>query len=343
MWRGVHRLGIKSLLFIPDCHFIASASFDSTFVVIDSLDGTVVFRSEDAGNTCVTGLAWDSIGSNLLLLDSRGDVTVWSSYKKSIVSCKHLITPVNPIDVARCPASRIAAKAYPAAAELLWLHGGTSTIVCCSQQRGILYQFDIAREVETVQLKGHSDLVVGISAIAIPSKARSDHHRSASSLSPEEEEEEKEAASEISNAHAETLVISAGADSSLRFWDSYSTLERYSFNEQSKTSNQGELSCLLSLSMAVSKLASGNQDGSVSWWDVDTGFINRSAEHSNAVTDMCEATVTNVRALSKEQYFISSSEDGCILLWLLHSAATGKFSPHVIYRIKVVSWILPFS
>mmetsp|Transcript_12971 Transcript_12971/g.25597 ORF Transcript_12971/g.25597 Transcript_12971/m.25597 type:complete len:640 (+) Transcript_12971:482-2401(+) len=315
-WRNVHRLGVSSLLFIAECHFIVSASFDSTFVVIDSLDGTVVFRSE-VQKSRVTGLAWDSRGSNLLILSSDGGLAVWSSYRKSLVSKACLVSRVDPSSVARCPASRCAAKQNPVASSLLWLLGGSPTIVCNAPQRGVLLQFDIAREVETVQLLGHSDLVVGILAVAAP-RARGG----------------AAATSELSDGNAETLVVSASADQTLRFWDSYSATERYAFKEQSKARCGSELSCLLSchLSGHSNIIASGNQDGSVSWWDVDTGFIQRITEHGNAVTGMCEAMATNARALSKECFFVTCSEDGSLSLWLLR--ISGPFSPQVIFRIK---------
>ena len=74
-------------------------------------------------------------------------------------------------------------------------------------------------------------------------------------------------------------------------------------------------------------LVTGNDDGSIRWWNPDLGSLTSATHHDNTVCCLAHAPT------AREEYLLSGSYDGSIGLWVMGRARDGRLLPHQDARI----------
>ena len=80
----------------------------------------------------------------------------------------------------------------------------------------------------------------------------------------------------------------------------YDVTERFRMKEE-----ESEISCMIPLSH-LNLLVTGNDDGSIRWWNPDLGSLTSATHHDNTVCCLAHAPT------SREEYLLSGSYDGSI-------------------------------
>lgn len=107
--------------------------------------------------------------------------------------------------------------------------------------------FQISRELGCTELKGHTEAVVAV--VVVP--------ESDGSL---------------------PLLFSASLDGTIRRWDLHTMEVAYGFTEK-----ESEIICMTYLPLS-NRLATGNEDGSIRLWNINSGTYQTITQHSNSVT-----------------------------------------------------------
>jgi WD40 repeat protein len=352
-WDRVHTLAITHMLLVPEHKLLVSLAFDCTCVVIERSRGSVVNTIGALNPTLrFTGIAWSTLGHQLLLTDHLGGLTIWSLYDKRVVAHHKLASPLDPesVEVAsEGRAMRQAAKELSATATLVWV--GPRTLACVMPQTWRVQQLLVVDYQPPVEYLGHSAAVVGLATI-LPGTAPPVH-----------------AANEQGGDDREIMLISASVDFSVRVWDSLTLTERFGLVNNAMT-GKFEPSCMLSLPR-INQLVVGDQTGTVAFVHPDrgkrafsltpspinhyhrfiqllscvfsvvvficrrlfasySGLLARRSGHTNTVTG-----ASFVRARSQyrsEEFLVTSSFDGSLGLWMLYKGT--HFDPHIYTRIE---------
>lgn len=133
----------------------------------------------------------------------------------------------------------------------------------------------ISRELQFSVFAGHSDAVVSIAALEAPSPDREDDAR----------------------------VFSASLDNTICCWDPYDMTKMFSLKEPSS-----EISCMTYIASA-NLIVTGNDDGSLRFWNPDAGSSVVFTRHTNTVSCLC------MSGLKKSHYLLSGGYDGQLGIW----------------------------
>jgi len=317
-WRRqphAHALGITRLVFIQTQHKVASASYDCTVKLFDTLSGSMLLSIENSWKVRYTSLLWDEEKSELLLADELGYLYFWNIGSERCLKMEKLLGPdaVRKVGGAKVAAAlAAAAKAKPATdtmmASALGLGApGAATGASGAAPKGLrqiersgdkLYTSSgtavdswlVLRDVKYSESLGHTGPIVAVVVAEPQVTPRRTHGADARPV-------EEVAAAE------QALVYSASLDGTLRAWDVYemgclSVLEE----------RRSEISCLHH-SPLCDMLLTGHDDGSIRIWNVDSGSTVTLSGHDNTV--MC----LGVAKRGAGQVLLSSGFDGQVGVW----------------------------
>jgi WD40 repeat protein len=200
--------------------------------ITETSSGTVAFRVNNGFNR-FSGLVWDSLADQLLLIDCVGVLTKWSAFSKQTVGKSHL----------EGIAQQGGDNTHPLVSTSTWMHSQCKCLVVAIPKRSMFQQYDVVRESKRSEFTGHADMVVGCFSLL------------ASSTN----------ANEIYDYNAERVMVSASADNTIRVWDSIGRHERYQLQEPSTS----EIACIV-FAPNLRLFVTGNQDGSLRWYGACT-------------------------------------------------------------------------
>ncbi len=219
----------------------------------------------------------------------------------------------------------------PALRQLLWLNAGgsnpASQFLVCAPLEESIEQLEVVRDLHCVEFLGHTDAVV---AIVVPERMWS----TASSVGKAPTADDAEAlgekldAKEENNARSRTIVapevraeedviFSAALDNTVRCWDDHDVSERFRMAE-----SKSEIASMMLLP-GVNMLVTGHEDGTVRWWNPDSGSLVSARGHTNTVSCVAHA------ATAKEAFVLSASYDSSVAVWSATPRRDGRFTPHL--------------
>jgi len=96
----IHTLSVTHLMVVPQESFIVTLSFDNTVQVHDALSGNGFFAIENPTRCRYTGVVWDTVHQELVLVDQLGYLQVWNVYvEKCLQNAKISDTPLVSVNL----------------------------------------------------------------------------------------------------------------------------------------------------------------------------------------------------------------------------------------------------
>jgi|EP00945_MAST-04E_sp_MAST-4E-sp1_P003049 WD40 repeat protein len=287
----VHRLGVTHVLIVQSQNFVITLSYDNSMRVFDAMTGSP-FLSVDNPHRCrYTGLDWNETEQELFLVDASGYLHVWNIYMEKCLKQQ---------------------KIFNGALTSISVVGKTDTIFITGKNR--LERWKISREMKFEEYQGHVGPVVSIKSVGLT------HHEENKGSKQGKMDEGKQSSMEEMMAHGEydneaaekhahakrqstSRIYSASIDNTIRAWDPYDMSCIFTLTE-----SRSEISCMLYLQDS-NVIVTGNEDGSVRWWNPSSGSTVALREHKNTVSCMCFAPLRRV------DYLITGGYDGKVGIW----------------------------
>jgi WD40 repeat protein len=277
----VHALGVTRVFSVPGQNFVVSMAYDNTFRVVDAARGIQLLQHENQGKCRFTAAAWDPAHQELYVSDQRGRLLVWSVYAKKCVK-EHQLSKEPILDLH-----------FDASLQQLY----------ATVPSGVLL-FSIERDLGYVEHAAHSDAVVAVGWMH--GDAPLAHHGSSRPPSavarlraPQSSQPAPDAGDASTMPHDKVRIVTASLDNTMRCWDPYDMSQLYSLSE-----TVSEVSSMIYLHEAQ-LIVTGNDDGSIRWWNSDTGSVVTMHRHANTVSAMCLAYRGRV------SFLLSAGYDGC--------------------------------
>jgi WD40 repeat protein len=284
----VHQLGITHCLLVPEQNFVITCSFDNSLRVFDAMNGVSFLTITNQQRCRFTGLSWNSLEQELFCVDTLGYLYVWNIYMEKLLKTERLhTTALGCLSMHNVPADGAAETSLVEEGEgetegLLFVTGQDNTSV---------ESWYIRRDLKFVEFVGHTEPVICV--LATRQKGLSDDGGS----------EGQGRQTTGGGRGAEHRFFSASLDNTIRCWDPYDMSNLYTLNE-----SVSEISSMLLLH-AANLLVTGNDDGSIRWWNPDSGSTITLKSHTNTVS--CLA-VAHAR---RNDYLLSAGYDGAVGIW----------------------------
>ena len=299
----VHRLGVTHVLIVQSQNFVITLSYDNSMRVFDAMTGNP-FLSVDNPHRCrYTGLDWNEQQQELFLIDSNGYVHIWNIYMEKCIKQQRIFHgPLTSISV----------------------NGKTDNIFITGEN--CLERWHISREMKFEEYKGHVGPVIAILSAQLHgnheskknnngegtkhdggttttnnnNNSHNQHHegKKSHSSSHHQHHDEHHVRRQVSNR-----IYSASIDNTIRCWDPYDMSCIFTLTE-----TRSEISCMIYLEDS-NVLVTGNEDGSVRWWNPSSGSTIALREHTNTVSCMVFAPLHRV------DYLITAGYDGKVGIW----------------------------
>ena len=292
----VHALGITKLLLVPEQNFVVTLSYDNNMRVFDAMNGAAFLTIENEHRCRYTDMAWNSVHQELFLVDEMGFLYIWNVYTEKCLKKQRLRDVGLGSSGAGAPSrdrsgfesapggrngfpgkSRAGSRQRSALTSVsVWAGGDRFSVTSFSS----VDQWVISRDLNFRELKGHSGPVISLVSID-PRQGE---------IAPDS----------VVDDHS---IFSASLDNTVRCWDAYDMSCLYVLRE-----TVSEISCLVQLSNC-NLLVTGNDDGSIRWWNPDSGSAITLKHHKNTVS--CLA----VAQMKRNEYLISASYAGTVGVW----------------------------
>ncbi len=311
-WGSVHRLGITNLTLVSSQNFLVTTSYDQTCQVLDAMTGNIFMTIEGKNRCRYTGSCWDPTFEQLVLCDALGNLEAHNVYVERKVGTDSVSSNSQPKGqgvLAGGGAALMAAKnqkpskktssdaitastpdpvkiTAPVVQDMIW--AGNDRFIMMFPAQARLQEWGVKRNLACTQFKGHDDAVIGIVVI-------NDETSSSSSAS-----------STLSSTRfrpEESALFSAGLDNQIKCWDDYDISQRFKLSERDT-----EISCIAHVS-SVNLVVTGNDDGTVKFWNPDSGHCHVEHCHSNTVTSI------EIANTDRHELVISSSFDGSMCVF----------------------------
>jgi WD40 repeat protein len=279
--QAVHRLGVTHVVIVQSQNFVITLSYDNSMRVFDAMTGNP-FLSVDNPHRCrYTGLDWNEQHQELFLVDAKGYVHIWNIYMEKCIKQQRIFHgPLTSISV----------------------NGKTDNIFVTGEN--CLERWHISREMKFEEYKGHVGPVIAILSAELHSSNNKDKHDTNSNNHLKQNEGGKNNDNEThTRRQVSNRIYSASIDNTIRCWDPYDMSCIFTLTE-----TRSEISCMIYLKES-NVLVTGNEDGSVRWWNPSSGSTIVLREHTNTVSCMLCAPLNRV------DYLITAGYDGKVGIW----------------------------
>ena len=256
-----------------------------------------------------SGACWDPTFEQLLLCDALGNLEAHNVYIEKKVGTDYVakkegstkappkITGRISMGGNRGASSSEIKTNEPVISKMVWVDGESDKFIMAFPALGSLQEWQVKRNMECIQFPKHSDEVIGIVVVA-----QEDEGGPADTDSVDGFREE------------ESAIFSCSLDNTIRCWDDYDATERFSIIEEDT-----EISCITYASK-YNMLVTGGEDGTVKFWNPDSGNFHVESTHRNTVT-CAKAVITD--GLS---FVVTGSYDGSCCVFDLQKKREGAKS-----------------
>jgi len=321
-WNNLHTLQITSITLVQEQNFLITLSYDTTCLVLDSQTGACFMTIENQNRVRYEGCCWDRSGEQLLICDVKGSVEGFNVYTERKVGGENVGKSTNPAD--KTNNGRFGAKNNHHKRTNLRnsdtesnnheMSHAEDEVICkqmawSNEDDKFLLMFPSKQSIETWTVKrnfecgrfpGHEQSVVGIVCVSQIEERENQMTMYGGRIVDEKDGDEGVGSAFLEE---EMTIFTAGLDNQIYCWDEFDKSLRFGFSEK-----ETEISCLGFLAR-FNLLISGGDDGSVKFWNPDSGFYVTELIHTNTVTAI-ETAITN-----RCDFVITSSFDGCICVF----------------------------
>lgn len=325
----VHRLGITHCKLVPEQNFVITTAFDGALRVFDAMTGVPFLTITNQHRCRFTGLAWNPREQELFCGDSMGHLYVWNIYMEKCLKTERLHTAaitsisVQPdedlllVTTETINGSTVGGGGSHSGGGAVTVGGvrrgaaddddeadadagfddalgdlenevdsggkrsggndANSIAASVGAKGGCLQQWKIERDLKFVEFVGHTEPVLSVLALAGSGSGKT---------RPEDQR-----------------FFSASLDNTIRCWDPYDMGCLFELKER-----VSEISCMTHLPHC-SLLATGHDNGSIRWWNPDSGSTVTLTHHSNTVSCLTLAR------LKRHDYMLSAGFDGAVGIW----------------------------
>lgn len=332
IWQQLHRLGVTSLMVVPEHGLLGSLGADGCCRIMDLLRCTLIISINHPASThqiTYTGIAWDLQHEQLALCDSLGYIEVWNAYTERLLLRVPLTTELT------LQSKKVKQRGVPEPT-LSCMHSSNTdgVIYALSKDLGYVYQWRICESRRCTVIGNHRDAVTSILVLK-------DQPVTSTSTSSNGNKHIKR----ISN-HSETLTDNPLLnDAILEPVDQYTSRGRRSRDsntiQKSSTHNNSTSTAPASGDIGLS-LVSTSLDGTLRAWElhglgekwtshatVSSGkrrsYSSASDERSSSLELLCTCLLPGNESTP---IMVAGTELGSVQFWQLSTGACTSFEAH---------------
>ncbi|CAM9586393.1 unnamed protein product [Chrysoparadoxa australica] len=244
-WRHLHTMGITEFKLVPEHNFLVSISADGDCKILDYLQGALLITISNPRHTIYSGVAWDLLQEQLVLVDQKGWMEIWNTYTERVLMLKH-VANAKPSAGPRRGQAVVALSGLHTSKTDGLMHGAAPNQDC-------FFRWRTYKNEEYVEFGAHSDEVVAMCCRG----------------------------TKLKNCSDDVVVLSVSLDDTVRAWETLGMSQKWCMKAGQ---GQHEMSCL-ALMPGEALLATGNDSGSIVFWSLATGAATTfPGVHSNTVS-----------------------------------------------------------